>query len=317
MASTRFSSAIRSPARSAWSHAGLGEVQAGGAAGQQLAGGRRVAVPDQQQRGQRWGEAASRGAPCRPQPTVVVRGSECGLAASGGATSSAAAPAHGWWRGASRWRARSAPRSVTRPTGAAGAGLRRPRRRASSCSGWRRRRTAPTAPAGCSPATAAATGCSAPCTAPGWPTSRRRSPPTTGWQLTGAWVTAAVKCAPPGNQPSTDERDACAPYLSPRARAAARPARRRLPRRVRVRGGVPAPRGGAPRRDSGTASRSALDSGLTLRVLVPPQPAEHVHRAAHRGDARRRVRPRRGVARSGDGPATCRDTGCPVSLGVL
>jgi uracil-DNA glycosylase family 4 len=27
-------------------------------------------------------------------------------------------------------------------------------------------------------------------------------------------VTAAVKCAPPGNQPSTDERDACAPYLS-------------------------------------------------------------------------------------------------------
>ena len=27
-------------------------------------------------------------------------------------------------------------------------------------------------------------------------------------------MTAAVKCAPPGNQPSPDERDACAPFLS-------------------------------------------------------------------------------------------------------
>ena len=35
-----------------------------------------------------------------------------------------------------------------------------------------------------------------------------------GLALRGAWVTAAVKCAPPGNQPSTDERDACAAYLS-------------------------------------------------------------------------------------------------------
>ena len=40
--------------------------------------------------------------------------------------------------------------------------------------------TAPTAPAGCSPATAAATGCSARCTAPGSPTSRRRCRSTTG-----------------------------------------------------------------------------------------------------------------------------------------
>ncbi len=34
-----------------------------------------------------------------------------------------------------------------------------------------------------------------------------------GLALTGAWVTAAVKCAPPGNQPLPDERDACAPFL--------------------------------------------------------------------------------------------------------
>jgi uracil-DNA glycosylase family 4 len=34
-----------------------------------------------------------------------------------------------------------------------------------------------------------------------------------GLQLTGAWVTAAVKCAPPANKPLPDERDACAPFL--------------------------------------------------------------------------------------------------------
>jgi uracil-DNA glycosylase len=34
-----------------------------------------------------------------------------------------------------------------------------------------------------------------------------------GLALTGAWVTAAVKCAPPTNKPTPEERDACAPYL--------------------------------------------------------------------------------------------------------
>ncbi len=34
-----------------------------------------------------------------------------------------------------------------------------------------------------------------------------------GLALTGAWVTAAVKCAPPANTPTPEERDACAPYL--------------------------------------------------------------------------------------------------------
>jgi uracil-DNA glycosylase len=34
-----------------------------------------------------------------------------------------------------------------------------------------------------------------------------------GLRLTGAWVTAAVKCAPPANAPTPDERDNCAPYL--------------------------------------------------------------------------------------------------------
>jgi uracil-DNA glycosylase family 4 len=34
-----------------------------------------------------------------------------------------------------------------------------------------------------------------------------------GLRLTDAWVTAAVKCAPPANKPTTAERDACAPHL--------------------------------------------------------------------------------------------------------
>lgn len=34
-----------------------------------------------------------------------------------------------------------------------------------------------------------------------------------GLELTDAWVTAAVKCAPPANKPTPAERDACAPFL--------------------------------------------------------------------------------------------------------
>jgi uracil-DNA glycosylase family 4 len=34
-----------------------------------------------------------------------------------------------------------------------------------------------------------------------------------GLVLTDAWITAPVRCAPPGNRPTTTERDACAPWL--------------------------------------------------------------------------------------------------------
>ena len=34
-----------------------------------------------------------------------------------------------------------------------------------------------------------------------------------GLELHGAWVTAAVRCAPPANKPTTEERDECRPFL--------------------------------------------------------------------------------------------------------
>jgi uracil-DNA glycosylase len=34
-----------------------------------------------------------------------------------------------------------------------------------------------------------------------------------GLQFTGAWMTAAVRCAPPANKPTPEERDRCLPFL--------------------------------------------------------------------------------------------------------
>ncbi|HUF33210.1 MAG TPA: uracil-DNA glycosylase [Acidimicrobiales bacterium] len=34
-----------------------------------------------------------------------------------------------------------------------------------------------------------------------------------GLRLTGAWVSAAVRCAPPANKPTPEERDTCRPFL--------------------------------------------------------------------------------------------------------
>ena len=174
------------------------------------------------------------------------------------------------------------------------------RMRRSSCSAWRRRRTERTAPAGCSPATAAATGCSGRCTRPGSPTSRSRSSIDDGLRLTNAWVTAAVKCAPPDNKPLPSERDTCAPFLE-REFAALTNARVVVCLGiVRLRGGgsplrCPTPPEVRPRR------RSRRDDRRERRrrppddaaVLVPPEPAEHVHQAPDRAHVRLDLLPRR------------------------
>ena len=43
------------------------------------------------------------------------------------------------------------------------------------------------------------------------PTSTSRDD---GLELTGAYITATVHCAPPANKPTPDEREACRPYLA-------------------------------------------------------------------------------------------------------
>ncbi|MDA8285992.1 MAG: uracil-DNA glycosylase [Actinomycetota bacterium] len=42
------------------------------------------------------------------------------------------------------------------------------------------------------------------------PTSTHRGD---GLRLDGAWIAAAVRCAPPANKPTVEERDRCVPYL--------------------------------------------------------------------------------------------------------
>jgi len=42
------------------------------------------------------------------------------------------------------------------------------------------------------------------------PTSTSRDD---GLELTGAWITAPVRCAPPANKPTPEERDRCRPFL--------------------------------------------------------------------------------------------------------
>jgi uracil-DNA glycosylase family 4 len=43
------------------------------------------------------------------------------------------------------------------------------------------------------------------------PTSRHRED---GQRLEDAWIAAAVRCAPPANRPTPEERDACLPYAA-------------------------------------------------------------------------------------------------------
>ena len=114
-----------------------------------------------------------------------------------------------------------------------------------------------------------------------------------GLVVRDAWLTAAVRCAPPANKPTPDERDNCLPWtvaefdrmgdvrvvvcLGAFAWDAAL--------RLRIAAGA-APVSPKPKFGHGALlGRSALGAAR----LVSPKPAEHVHRQAHRADARRGV----------------------------
>ena len=185
-----------------------------------------------------------------------------------------------------------APRGIRRrrATGAGRCRASATRARGSCCSAWRRRRTARTAPGGCSPATARATSSTRRSGARALPASPSPSDRETGCELHGVRITAAVRCAPPANRP-----DAAGARRMPaleRARScscssdvrvvvclgafawdAALRLRRALTARTRS---PPRPR---PRFGHGA---EAAGRAVAAARLLPPEPAEHVHRQADR-----------------------------------
>ena len=204
-----------------------------------------------------------------------------------------AGPAPAWWPGASRSAGRSGPPSPARTTGPGRCpGFGSTRGAGSWSSAWRRRPTAATAPAGCSPATARATGCSASMYRAGLanqPDERRSS--TTACELArrlhhrrralraAGQQADARRARPRAGRTSSASWRCCADV-----RVIVVP-RRRSPTRTwpRVLGVRPRPRFGHGVEVAGARRPHAA-------VLVPPEPAEHLHRQAHRADARRRLR---------------------------
>ena len=142
-----------------------------------------------------------------------VHGSQDGLANLALTRSTPAGAARAWSSGARR-----VPPTRLVATGARTTGRDRSTASAIPARGWRSSAwrpppTAPTGPAACSPATARATGSTLRCTVPATPTSRPPSERGDGLRLSGAYVTAVVRCAPPANRPAPHERDNCLPYL--------------------------------------------------------------------------------------------------------
>ena len=120
-----------------------------------------------------------------------------------------------------------------------------------------------------------------------------------GLALNGTRVVAAVRCAPPGNAPTPAERATCAPWLDAEWRLAGADVRvivalggfawRAALDMVRAAGGSvgrPVPKFG----HGATAEVQTPHGEVTLDRLLPPQPAEHVHRQADAVDARRCLR---------------------------
>ena len=130
-----------------------------------------------------------------------------------------------------------------------------------------------------------------------------------GQRLVGTRMVAAVRCAPPDNRPTADgARHLRAVAASGRSRWCSLAARGRLPRAVRLgrrTAHLPRPRVldvPRPKPRFGHAAEAVADRAPTGRGLVaagqlPPLAAEHLHRPAHRADARRRAGPGRRAGR--------------------
>ena len=134
--------------------------------------------------------------------------------------------------------------------------------------------------------------------------------PGDGQRLVDARMAAAVRCAPPDNKPFPAERDTCAPWLVAELGLVAADLRvivclggfawqAMWP--VLSRCGFALPR---PRPAFGHGAEVRLterpDAGRrAAHRLLPPEPAEHLHRSRHPGHARRYFHPRSRGGRPG------------------
>ena len=236
-------------------------------------------------------ERASLERPCDP-PTPTSSDHKCEI------TACRACPRLVAWR--ERW-PRAAAAFPPRTTGGGRCPGSATRARRSCSSGWRRRRTGRTGPGGCSPATARATGSTRRCTgrvSANQPTSVGRGD---GLRLRGARDRRGP-VRPAGEQADPGRARHCRPWLDA---SSAAPDRCGCSSRSgafgwdaalrALAGGGPCPGRAALRSRRRDPARRA-DPARQL----PPEPAEHVHRPTHRGDARRRARPAEGW-RSGAG----------------
>ena len=92
-------------------------------------------------------------------------------------------------------------------------GLRGSAPRRWSCSASRRPRTAATGPAACSPGDRSGDWLFAALWRAGFANQPESVALDDGLRLTGCWVGAAVRCAPPANKPTPVERDTCLPFF--------------------------------------------------------------------------------------------------------
>ena len=117
-----------------------------------------------------------------------------------------------------------------------------------------------------------------------------------GLVLTGLRIVASVRCAPPANKPTPVERDTCGAWLDrdlalaePRLRSMLALGSIALGRHPRL--GAAAWAGPCRGRSRGSATgprpcSSPRPAGRSARRQLPREPAEHLHRQAHRADAR-------------------------------
>ena len=121
------------------------------------------------------------------------------------------------------------------------------------------------------------------------PVSRRADD---GLTLSEVYIAAAVRCAPPANKPTIEERDTCAPFLVRELGLLASVRVVLALGRVRVgrgaaRAGRFGPRAGERAKTKVRPRRGGVSRAVRARRVVPPVAAEHVHRPTDASDVRR------------------------------